>query len=254
MEEQNRKVKNHLVSLKSGKKSFALLIDPDKSDEGYLDKCVSLSAEAGVSFFLVGGSLVFKSIDPVLKYLRSKSDIPLVLFPGSVIQLSPLADAILFLSLISGRNPDYLIGNHVVAAPFLAKESIEVIPTGYMLIDGGMTTTVEYISHTKPLPANKPEIAVATALAGEMLGLQVIYMDGGSGAHNPIPPAMIEAVAKATHCPLIIGGGIRSGQQAFDAYSAGADLIVVGNRVEEQPSFLSEIKEATNQFNSQLNS
>ena len=252
MARQKRLTWERLDKMKIGAKGFALLVDPDKSKEDYLDKCVSVSVDAGVSLILVGGSLVHNSIDPVLQHLKMKTDIPLVLFPGSVIQLSPFADAIFFLSLISGRNPEYLIGNHVVAAPFLAKSSIEVIPTGYMLIEGGSNTAVEYISQTIPLPANKPDLAVATALAGELLGHQLIYMDAGSGAVNPVHVDIIKAVSKAIYCPLVVGGGIRSGQQAYDILLAGADMIVVGNRVEEDPSFLSEIQEATKQINAEL--
>jgi len=252
MAEHKRLVKERLESMKTGGKGFALLVDPDKSSENYLDKCLSVSSEAGVSLILVGGSLVFNSVEPVLQYLKKKSDIPLVLFPGSVIQVSPYADAIFFLSLISGRNPEYLIGNHVVAAPFLARNDIEVIPTGYMLVNGGSTTAVEYISQTVPLPGNKPDLAVATALAGEMLGHRVIYMDAGSGAKHPVQAKVISAVSAAINCPIVIGGGIRNGQQAYDAYAAGADLIVVGNKVEEDPLFLTEIKEATMQINAEL--
>ncbi|MCK5821695.1 MAG: geranylgeranylglyceryl/heptaprenylglyceryl phosphate synthase [Bacteroidales bacterium] len=230
-------------------KGFALLIDPDKSDQEYLEKCVSLAVKAQAKFILVGGSLVFNHLGPVFQQLRQMTDLPLVLFPGSALQVSSEADSILFLSLISGRNPEYLIGNHVIAAPFVKKHKLEVIPTGYMLINGGQTTTVEYISQTMPIPDNKPDLAVATALAGEMLGHKLIYMDAGSGALRPIPKQIISAVSNAISVPLIVGGGIRSAAEALLAYEAGADIIVVGNRVEENPEFLTEVMEVTIQAN-----
>lgn len=238
---------------KKGKiKGFALLIDPDKSDEEYLNMCIAQAVEAQAQFILVGGSLVFNPLEPVFRKLRERTDLPLVLFPGSAIQLCAEADSILFLSLISGRNAEYLIGNHVVAAPFLRKNDLEVIPTGYMLIDGGRTTAVEYISQTRPIPANKPDLAVATALAGELLGHQIIYMDAGSGASQPIHPDIIRAVSQAIKVPLIIGGGIRSASEAKRAFEAGADIVVVGNKVEENPGFLAEIMQATQEANSKL--
>ena len=247
--------KNMILSMleKSMKreKGFALLIDPDKSDQDYLDKCVYLAVEAKAKFILVGGSLVFNPLEPVFKRLRKMTDLPLVLFPGSALQVCSEADGILFLSLISGRNPEYLIGNHVVAAPFLKKHDLEIISTGYMLIDGGQTTAVEYISQTRPIPANKPDLAVATALAGEMLGNKLIYMDAGSGASRPVSPEIIKAVSSAINVPLIVGGGIRSAKEALAAYQSGADVVVVGNKVEENPEFLAEINEARIQANSQ---
>jgi len=230
-------------------KGFALLIDPDKSDEQYLEKCVFLATEAKAKFILVGGSLVFNPLEPVFQNLRNMTDLPLVLFPGSALQVCSEADSILFLSLISGRNPEYLIGNHVVAAPFVKKHDLEVIPTGYMLIDGGQTTAVEYVSQTKPIPANKPDLAVATAMAGEMLGHKLIYMDAGSGALNPISQQIIRAVSKSIDVPLIVGGGIRTATEVLAAYVAGADIIVIGNKVEENPEFLALVRDVTIKVN-----
>ena len=230
-------------------KGFALLIDPDKSDEQYLEKCVLLATEAKAKFILVGGSLVFNPLAPVFQNLRNMTDLPLVLFPGSALQVCSAADSILFLSLISGRNPEYLIGNHVVAAPFVKKHDLEVIPTGYMLIDGGQTTAVEYVSQTKPIPANKPDLAVATAMAGEMLGHKLIYMDAGSGALNPISQQIISAVSKSIGVPLIVGGGIRTSTDVLAAYEAGADIIVIGNKVEENPEFLTLVRDVTIKVN-----
>lgn len=238
-----------LEESKRGAKGFALLIDPDKSDLEYLKKCVLIAIEAKAKFILVGGSLVFNPLEPVFQTLRKLTDLPLVLFPGSALQVCSEADAILFLSLISGRNAEYLIGNHVIAAPFVKNHKLEIIPTGYMLIEGGHITAVEYISQTKPIPANKPDLAVATALAGEMLGQKLIYMDAGSGALYPVSPQIISAVSNSINIPLIIGGGIKTGSQALTAYNAGADIIIVGNKVEENPDFLDEIREATLEAN-----
>jgi len=223
-----------------GKKALAVLIDPDKmQDEKRLANLLELVNHSGADFVLVGGSLLVEdNFHACLRSVKEKSKVPVVLFPGSPSQISPEADAILFLSLISGRNPDLLIGQHVIAAPLLKKLNIEVIPTGYMLIDCGRPTTASYISHTLPVPHNKPEIAAATAIAGEMLGLKCVYMDGGSGADKPISKQMIAHVREAIDLPLIIGGGIRNEEQAKAAYDAGADMIVVGTAFEEEPELL----------------
>lgn len=250
MEQHKKLILPSLEVNKKREKGFALLIDPDKADSDYLMLCADLANKAKAKLILIGGSLVFNNLDPVVDQLHQHTDLPLVLFPGSAIQLCKNADAILFLSLISGRNPEFLIGNHVTAAPFIHKHNIEVLPTGYILIDGGQTTAVEYISQTRPIPANKPELALATALAGEMLGHKLIYMDAGSGANKPIPSEVIQAVSEKINVPLIIGGGIRSRNEALRAYKAGADIVVVGNKVEENPDFLNEIREATEQANS----
>jgi len=252
MEQNNKLVLALLEKSKAKEKGFALLVDPDKADDLYLEKCAALANSAQAKLILIGGSLVFNSLDSVFEKLHQLTDIPLVLFPGSVIQLSSHADAILFLSLISGRNPEFLIGNQVVAAPFIYKHKIETIPTGYLLVNGGQTTAVEYVSQTQPIPANKPDLAVATALAGQLLGHKLIYMDAGSGAGKPIPAEVIKAVSSTLKVPIIVGGGIRSGKQALDAYRAGADIVVVGNKVEENPRFLEEISEATKQANSEM--
>jgi putative glycerol-1-phosphate prenyltransferase len=231
----------HIVSSREKKKKlFALLIDPDK-----FDPVVIRTAEnAKVDIFLVGGSLItngnFESCIGSLK----KSKIPVVIFPGNSMQLSKQADGILFLSLISGRNPDMLIGNHVLAAPVLKHSDLEVIPAGYMLIDGGAISSAAYMSHTIPIPAGKPDIAVATAMAGEMLGLKLIYLEAGSGAKMPVSAGMISAVKKNISVPLIVGGGIRSAADARKACAAGADMVVVGNAAEKNPSLISSIAKA----------
>jgi len=225
---------------KRGEKQMAVLIDPDKATRDAIITMAELAEKGGVSYFLWGGSLVNETqAEYYLSLLKAHTQLPIVLFPGSIYQLSPQADALLLLQLISGRNPELLIGQHILAAPRIKRLGLEVIPTSYMYIDGGCPSSVGYMSNTQPIPANKIGIAQATALAGKMLGHKLCYMDAGSGALNPVNPAMIQAVAKEIDdLPLIIGGGIRTPQQAAMALEAGADLIVVGNRLEEDPLFL----------------
>src|SRR4030042_119945 len=167
-------------------KKIALLIDPDKHTDATLVKTLAVAGRAATDFILVGGSLVSKPVDHTVEIIKRASPLPVILFPGSLLQLSDKADGILLLSLISGRNPDYLIGNHVLAAHFLKKSSLEIIPTGYILIDGKTVSSVEYISNTRPIPVEKPDIVVATAIAGEMMGNKLIYLEAGSGAARNI--------------------------------------------------------------------
>jgi phosphoglycerol geranylgeranyltransferase len=239
----NPQVYHQLQSAKTQQeKKLAVLFDPDKMRLGKMEHALELSVEYGIDYFFIGGSLVVNNmLDDVLSTVRSRCDIPLVLFPGSSFQLSYRADAILLLSLISGRNPELLIGQHVIAAPFLKMSPLEIISTGYMLIDGGVQTSVQYMSNTYPIPAHKADIAVCTALAGEMLGLKVMYMDAGSGAKNPISNQMIEAVSGALSAPLIIGGGIRTPEKVAENYTAGADVVVVGNAIESDPGLIREM-------------
>lgn len=234
----------------SGIKSFAVLLDPDKINDSSLHKIINASTENNIDFFLIGGSLLMNgNITSVIKAIKSTSGIPVVLFPGSSFHISSSADALLFLSLISGRNPEFLIGQHVLAAPLLKQSNLEVIPTGYMLIECGRATAVSYMSNTTPIPFNKPDIACCTAMAGEMLGLKLLYMDGGSGAEFPVSQEMIRAVREYCSLPLIVGGGINSAQKAFDAFGAGADMIVVGNGIEKNPGLLTEISEIIQELN-----
>lgn len=191
---------------------------------------------------LVGGSLLLDDqFEKTLTRLRRSCGAPIVLFPGNNYQLSKQADAILLLSLISGRNPEFLIGQHVVAAPQIRESGLEVIPTGYMLIDGGRISTTSYMTQTVPIPYDKPDIAVATAMAGEMLGLQTIYLEAGSGANRSVSAEMLRAVKSSVSIPIITGGGIRTPEQAEALVSAGSDMIVVGNILEKQPELLMEI-------------
>ena len=233
---------------KNGQKSFTVLIDPDKVDSSSLSSLVQLANDSKVDYFFVGGSLVVSDhLDDCIAQIKKESSIPVILFPGSPSQLSKHADALLYLSLISGRNPELLIGQHVISAPFVKKSGLEIMPTGYMVIDGGAPTTVSYISGAAPIPADKAEIALCTAMAGEMLGKKLIYMDAGSGAKKPIPEEMISLVAKNIEVPLVIGGGIRDAEKAYLNCKAGADVIVVGNILERNPSLLGEIAAAVHQ-------
>ena len=228
-----------------GQKSFAVLIDPDKVNPSAVEQLVRLSVDANVDYFLVGGSLVISNrLDEVVQLIKASCDIPVILFPGSPSQISNYADALLYLSLISGRNPELLIGQHVISAPFVKQSGLEIISTGYMVVDGGAPTTVSYISNATPLPSDKNEIAMCTAMAGEMLGMKVIYMDAGSGAKRAISENMIQAVAQQIEVPLIIGGGITDPEKAYRNCKAGADVIVIGNAIEKDPNLIKEMAAA----------
>ncbi len=229
-------------NFKKEDKQFAVLIDPDKVNKERLTIIIKNAEEAKADYLFVGGSLVVNNyLDRCLFEIKALTDIPVILFPGSTLQINDKADAVFFLSVISGRNPELLIGQHVIAAPMIKKSSLEVIPTGYMLIDGGRPTTVSYISNTIPIPSDKNDIAVSTALAGEMLGLKLLYMDAGSGAKHPISETMINSVKQNINIPLIVGGGIKTPEQALIASKAGADIIVIGNAIEKNPSLLIEL-------------
>ena len=200
---------------RQGSKKLAVLIDPDKLRLGNLDHIIEFSIRSNVDFFFIGGSLIVSNwLDECLNSIKERCDIPLVLFPGDSFQLSYRADGLLFLSLISGRNAELLIGKHVITAPYLKMSPLEIIPTGYMLVDGGVPTTVSYISNTQPIPSDKEDVAACTALAGEMLGLRSIYMDAGSGARHPVSLEMIETVRGTVDVPLIVGGGIRTPERS----------------------------------------
>jgi putative glycerol-1-phosphate prenyltransferase len=227
----------HCHALKrTRRKGFAVLIDPDKPPAAPLDRWLARLEAANVDLIMVGGSLTTdQHIHQLVPAIKAATKLPVLLFPGNLAQVVPSADGILLLSLISGRNPDLLIGRHVEAAPVLRASGLEVLPTGYLLIEAGNYTTAHYISNTLPIPREKPQIAMCTALAGELLGLQLIYLDGGSGAQWPVPPAMIAEVAQALRIPLIVGGGIRTSEAAEKAWQAGADLLVIGSAFEQDP-------------------
>ena len=233
---------------KTGRKAFAVLIDPDKVTTSSLNDLVTLAVEAKVDYIFVGGSLVISDhLDECVQQIKALCSIPVLLFPGSPAQITKHADALLYLSLISGRNADLLIGQHVVSAPFVKKSGLEIIPTGYMVIDGGAATTVSYISNASPIPADKADIAMCTAMAGEMLGMKLLYMDAGSGAKKAITEEMIQTVASQIEVPLIVGGGIRDAEKAYLNCKAGADVIVVGNAIEKDASLIAEMAAAVHQ-------
>jgi phosphoglycerol geranylgeranyltransferase len=223
-----------------GKKSIGLLLDPDKVGDKLLDELLKAATVNGVDYLLVGGSLTFNMVGHLLKYIKEKCSIPVILFPGNLLQLSDEADGVFLLSLISGRNPELLIGNHVLAAPFLKDIRKKLIPVGYILINCGSKTSVEYISQTEAIPADKPDIVVATALAGEMLGLKLIYLEGGSGALRPVDIKIIKAVRENISVPIIVGGGLRNGKQVEEAFMAGADLLIIGNGSEDNPGLITD--------------
>jgi phosphoglycerol geranylgeranyltransferase len=238
---------------KQGRKSIAVLVDPDKvEDSSKLQHLINMASENCIDYFFVGGSLITTTnLAEVVKQIKDSVKIPVVLFPGNSMQIEPTADAILFLSLISGRNPELLIGQHVIAAPIIKNTRLEVIPTGYMLVNSGKTTSVAYISNTTPIPDDKYSLAACTAMAGEMLGLQSIYMDAGSGAEKEISARMIGAVRKSVSIPLIVGGGINTSRKAITALEAGADMIVVGNALEKDPELLMKISDQVYEWNKQ---
>ncbi len=252
--QNNELIKSFAALAASGRKALAVLFDPDDTDEHSLIKSLNVCLEQRVDFIFVGGSLVTtNNLHEVVSMIKSYTDIPCVLFPGNAIQIDTSADAILFLSLISGRNPELLIGQHVVAAPVVKRSNLEVIPTGYMLVNSGKATSASYISNSLPLPNDKPSLAASTALAGEMLGLRTIYMDAGSGADEPISAKVIRAVKATIDIPLIIGGGLNTPLKAKQALDAGADIVVIGNGAQKNLSLLTEVSEVIHFCNEALN-
>jgi phosphoglycerol geranylgeranyltransferase len=238
------KIYQHIARKGPGKK-FAILVDPDKYNEAGLSRLCTLAVENKTDMIFVGGSLLTRdNLGFSISLIKRLTGIPVILFPGSLRQIDANADALLLLSLISGRNPDMLIGNHVIAATYLKESGLEILPTGYMLIESGPITTAQYISNSIPTPREKDDIAACTAMAGEMLGLKLIYMDAGSGAKNPVPDSMIRKVRENISIPLIVGGGIRTPEQVSSACKAGADVIVVGNAFEKDLSSIGEIASA----------
>lgn len=230
----------------AGKSGFAVLVDPDKIHPNDMPLLAAKCMEAGVDYLLVGGSLVLAhQMDACIQQFKAVASIPVLLFPGNPAQVSPHADALLYLSLISGRNPDLLIGQHVISAPVVRSSGLEIIPTGYIVVDGGVPTAVSYMSHSAPIPANKPDIALCTAWAGEMQGKQLIYMDAGSGAKFPISEEMIQKISANISLPLFIGGGIQTPEKVYANCKAGANVVVVGNAIEKDISLIKELAAAT---------
>ena len=229
-------------TFESGRKQFVVLVDPDKSSLEEVKELAFSAQSCAVDFFLVGSSILTNgSMERCITGIKEFCNIPVLLFPGNTLQVNKHADGILYLSLISGRNPDMLIGNHVISAPHIKASNLEVIPTGYMLVESGRITTVSYMSNTIPIPREKNEIAACTAMAGEMLGLKLLYLEAGSGAQETVPDSMIRSVKNSVKVPLIVGGGIRSVEQAVACCQAGADIVVVGNALETDPKLMNSL-------------
>jgi len=237
-----------LENKQQNRKMLAVLLDPDKCKGKLQDTIISELAKHNPTFVFVGGSHIVKSTDDLILALKNKLNVPVIQFPGNANQFSDKADALLFLSLISGRNPEFLIGQHVYSAMAVKESGIEVIPTSYLLIDGGKNTSVEYMSNTRPIPHDKIDIAVSTAVAGELLGLKLTYLEAGSGAMTPVSAAMIKAVRNQLNIPLIVGGGITTTKSLISALDAGADLVVVGNAFETDTNKIAQFVEVVGKY------
>ncbi len=236
---------------------YVVLIDPDKTDPAAHPRFVEQATEAGVDAFFVGGSLMVKDqFESILRLTKESTPLPVIIFPGSLFQVSAIADAILFLVLVSGRNPDHLIGNQVTAAPLIKASGLEAISTAYMLIEGGTTTSAEFMSNTKPIPRNKPDIAVAHALAAEFIGMKMLYFDAGSGAERHVSEEMLRGVSSRCSLPIIVGGGIRTAETAAAIAQAGASFVVTGNitEVNRDGEFLRDIANGVHAASSVRNS
>jgi phosphoglycerol geranylgeranyltransferase len=226
------------ISEKLGqKKLLFMLLDPDRVQPNNAAMLAERAESAAVDALLIGSSLLTGStLSATVQAVKADCHLPVILFPGDVTQLSEYADAVLFLSLISGRNPQYLIGEHVKAAPFLHRHNLEAIPTGYILVGGGVLTSVQFVSGTLPIPVDKPDIATVHALAGQYLGHKLIYLEGGSGTGQSVSPEMVKQVRRRLEIPLLVGGGIENPEQARELYRAGADVLVIGNSFEQDAS------------------
>jgi len=240
--------KSILINRELNRKMLAVLLDPDQCRGSILSSTIAALKSSTPDFVFVGGSHTVTSIDSFIELLKEEVKTNIVLFPGDTSQFSPNADALLYLSLLSGRNAEFLIGQHLTTAIAIKKSKIEVIPTGYLLIDGGKPSSVEYISNTRPIPRDKKEIALSTAVAGELLGMRLVYLEAGSGADCPVPTEMIEYVSAGLSLPLIVGGGIKTTEQLIDAFDAGADIVVVGNIFESQPNKIVEFVDCTKAY------
>ena len=230
------KTYNYLLNnIKTKGAAYLVLLDPDKLPITKIAPFIRHCVKSGVDGFLIGGSLMISGdLDSFIEVVKVETSLPLIIFPGSINQISSIADAILFLSVISGRNSEHLIGKHVTASPLIKRANIEPISTGYILVESGVTTTAVYMSGSLPVPRNKPEIAAATALAGEYLGMKFIYLEAGSGAQDSVPDEMVKAVSKECSIPIIVGGGIRTPQAARKKVDSGASIIVTGNFFENE--------------------
>ena len=233
----------HIKSSKlKGIKLLAILIDPDKIVINKLSDTISKIEPNSVDYILVGGSTVENGLtDSIVKEIKKLTSIPIILFPGDFTQISSNADALLFLSLISGRNPEYLIGQQVKSVKRLKETSLEIIPTGYILIDGGVETSVQQVSKTTPISQSNMEDITMTAIAGELMGKQLIYLEAGSGAIDAVSKEIIDNVSENISIPLIVGGGIRSKKQLKNAYRNGADMVIIGTAFEENNNILKSL-------------
>jgi len=234
---------NILNSISKGDKLLAVLIDPDKMKPEGLSRFIEkLNASVATHIFVGGSTVNDEATETLVLEIKKRTNLPIVLFPGDVTQITNHADAILFLSLISGNNPEYLIGKHIKAISRLKESNLEVIPTGYILIENGKQTSVEKVTQTKPLKRDNIQRIIDTAKAGEFLGMRLIYLEAGSGALHAIPIDIIASVKQNLKVPLIVGGGIRTKKQLTDAYAAGADVVVIGTAFEEDESFFNKLK------------
>jgi len=230
------------------RKVFALLIDPEKQTQSTLKLTVEAAVKSNADMILVGGSLTSFPIDDTVLTIKRSTEIPIILFPGSLLQLSVHADGILLMSLISGRNSEYLIGNHVMASMYLKRSGLEIIPTGYILTGGSALSSVEYMSNTRPIPQDKTDIIASTALAGEQLGMKLIYLEAGSGSNGTIDPDVISKVKNETNIPIMVGGGIKTADDIRKLYKSGAKAVVVGTAVEKDFSILHSLAEVKHEF------
>lgn len=231
-----------LDHFRQSKKAIAVLIDPEKCDNGTrLLELLEKSAFAGVDYLFIGGSTVTRrEFSETVQYIKAHSSIPLIIFPGSSQQISEKADAILYLSLLSGRNPDFLIGHHVQSAAELFEMDLEIIPTAYLLIDGGTQSSVAYVSQTTPIPRENSTIIRNTAIAGKLQGKQLLYLDAGSGARFSVPSERIKEL-ESIELPIIVGGGITTIEQIEELHQAGTNIVVIGNKLEQDTDFLLDI-------------
>lgn len=240
--------KTILLNREMKRKMLAVLLDPDQCKGSLLASTIAVLKTHVPDFIFVGGSLTVSSADSLIEVLKEETKAEIVLFPGNASQFSTKANALLYLSLLSGRNAEFLIGQHITSSIAIKKSNIEVIPTGYLLIDGGRPSSVEYISNTRPIPRDKKEIALSTAVASELLGMRIVYLEAGSGAHLPVPAEMIEYVSNGLSLPLIVGGGITEIAQLEAAFDAGADLVVVGNEFEQNPHKIADFVTHTREY------
>jgi len=244
--------KTILLNREANKKMVAVLLDPDKCRGSILSSTVAALKSNTPDFVFVGGSHMLNSVDSFIELLKEEVKSNIVLFPGNAAQFSTKANALLYLSLLSGRNAEFMIGQHIISSVAIKKSGVEIIPTGYLLIDGDKPSSVEYISNTRPIPRDKKEIALSTAVAAELLGMRLVYLEAGSGANVPVPTDMIQYVSSGLSLPLIVGGGIKTTEQLTEAFDAGADIVVIGNVFEAKPSLISDFVSCAHSYGTEV--